>query len=1080
MLLLSYIHRINALKFVIFGLTHFKEVHIHITISLDRDLRSVVQMVLIAKHNNVVYHARTNETFPYDLRKQTEKTFHCLHCKKPLFYVNKHKRRNNNVHAHFRHEQTTNQCPYEKDIDRHLLDNSNDFHKAWTSDIVRADNLYGYWNKKDIYDIKTAAGKHIFVKDGIIADSEIKTKEGYGQSPTWILNGTKRSFQLYKRIQSVFIDFNQKVDIPHFTEKSTVYIDVGMDMMVKVRTDKKPDEDLGYHAELVSYNNVMTTLFKDILREDIKLQERQPFTITPLLVTDHKLEKIDTVSKGYITEVTFSKTGKWYVIQGRRTYDIPTTVFPDKVHVLRGMSLQYIENTSYLELSLPTTEDALDSLLLHIENDKNYKDVLVVEEYMRYKERLKREFRLKRSFMFAFKGVSSKMKGDANVHITKLFDKIVKSVKQVNVYNNLLFSLRNCKQIQYIKKPILYNICKYITNLERFILNPFNKQFKDWWKFEKFRVLENIALAFNVDKEMRCLAIIKRYICLQMMQGTRHSCVQRRDIWGKALIGCIPSDITEQYIKDIIDAYDGVEFETYKIQEHKKSKTMVYLKYVYDDELYISESIHEIIHSTSSISMERDDFDSMLVEYETYKREASTADGGNPKFKFNKEQQEAIYSSINNNFTLMTGPPGAGKSDVVKGLCYGLLHHCGYNVENILLCAPTGKAAGKLKYKDFEACKLPDGAKIEIPSSTLHSALYSTRQRNNDEQDSDDEDEDDMGTMSKLKLGFFEQKVIIVDEVSMLDTRLCRLLFQCIRKGNTKVLLIGDPHQLPSIGHGDFLRSLVRSEVIPKESHIDLIEVYRYGDAMKALSKQIKEGLEVTRIDSDHIHWYKVNNVTKIYEKIFSIYCKVQNKNQRLEEKDKKDLQVIIPTKKNEIGCITFNEFFHDKLKPVGHRGEFFQGEKVLCTSNQKGKNKVYNGDVLYMGSPSAIKDDVISMSVFKEVKWLKAWQTNPNPDENKNEGLYTVPKKHLDYCYGISIHKSQGSEWDYVILILNSQYHQNMLNRNLLYTAVTRVKKERLYIFYDSEDVLKECVAREFHRDTCLKYILQDTFGQH
>jgi exodeoxyribonuclease V alpha subunit len=420
----------------------------------------------------------------------------------------------------------------------------------------------------------------------------------------------------------------------------------------------------------------------------------------------------------------------------------------------------------------------------------------------------------------------------------------------------------------------------------------------------------------------------------------------------------------------------------------------------------------------------------------------------------------------------MTGPPGSGKSDVVKCICYILTEHCSLSYSDILLCAPTGKAASKLKYPQHketndEVQVHEDGKQDCIQPLTVHGAIYGTIKKSNDnESDDDSDDEDNNMTLSNKDFGIFSHKVVIVDEVSMMDTSLCDTFLSCIDRSNTIVLLIGDHYQLPSISCGDMLRSLVSSKVI--RQHIDLKEVYRYGDKMKALATSIKEGRMFPLHNSKNIQWHNLQDVNDVYQHAFDI-CKLN----KCEEPKEKTCQVIIPTKTKEVGCDTFNEFCHDLLKPDNHKSKHpFQGELVMSTRNHK-KLNVSNGDVLYHGGIGEKKDGSVTYDVFRSLKLYKEWKAESSDDKLD----VNLPSGDISKCYAITIHKSQGSEWDDVVILLNRDEHKNMLNRNLLYTAVTRVKQGVLHVFYDDENVLYNCLSREFSRNSCQKDIFINTF---
>ena len=529
-----------------------------------------------------------------------------------------------------------------------------------------------------------------------------------------------------------------------------------------------------------------------------------------------------------------------------------------------------------------------------------------------------------------------------------------------------------------------------------------------------FKLIDKMALEMGValNNEKRIRSGIKYSLIRATYNG--HCAVIKENLYDFVM------NLLNVESEDIDNAIINMRANNEIYIEERDEKTWIYLYYYFEEEENIAGKLLTLDKEKNIKKISRLSKEIKEIEKKT-------------EIFLSEKQKEAIEAVNDNNVCIITGGPGTGKTTIIKTIIELYKKH----KKKAVLCAPTGRAAKRMTETTGEEAK------------TLHRLLEIGKI----------EDEGSIPNVN-FDIAPLDADIVIIDEMSMVDVFLMNYLVKALYQG-TKLILVGDVDQLPSVGPGNVLQDLINSKQI---TTITLNKIFRQAAKSKIIlnSHRINNGeIFIKKDESDEelnedFFFIKETNQEKILEQVISL-CSGRLK--KMGDYDFfKNIQVITPTKKGLLGTKDLNRALQEKLNPASENkseknvlGTIFRvGDKVMQVKN--------NYDI-YWEKKSKYTDKGISengtgvfngeLGTIEKIDDLEK-QIKVKFDDDKIVWYQYAELDQLEHAYAITVHKAQGSEFDVVIIPISPSAPM-LLTRNLLYTGMTRAKKMLIIVGYPS-----------------------------
>ena len=517
-----------------------------------------------------------------------------------------------------------------------------------------------------------------------------------------------------------------------------------------------------------------------------------------------------------------------------------------------------------------------------------------------------------------------------------------------------------------------------------------------------------LKLGYEVKGEQRIRAGIM-YTVTDVADKLGHTYLYHNDLLNRAieLLG-----LDRTFDEDLVETcLRKCEKDNEIISLEVEQKEIIMSRVLYDQEKFIAKKLIALSNNgTNNFLM---DIDRDLTIYQQL-------NGINLDVK----QIEAVKNSLMYGVSVITGGPGTGKTTIIKAIAALLI---GIQ-KTFALCAPTGRAAKRMKESTgYEA-------------QTIHRMLGLTF-------------EDGFGRFAYNEVNTLPYDVIIVDEVSMCDTYIMKSLLSAIKPG-ARVIFVGDKDQLPSVGAGNILSDMINSNVIPVSF---LNKIFRQDeDSMISINAHEVNSGRMIKLDNKSTDFFFVSaelnpniavTLTDLISTRIPKYFKV----------NKDDIQVLAPAKKGLAGIDKLNEQMQEILNPKGEGGELIVGVRKFRPNDKV--IHIKNDYELVWTTPEGLTGKGVfngEMGIVREVD-VNQTKMLVEYDDNRFVAYSLGEFDEVQLAYAITVHKSQGSEFKVVVLVL-FENNPMLATRNLLYTGITRGK--RAVVLLGTKQTISKMIA--------------------
>ncbi len=511
-------------------------------------------------------------------------------------------------------------------------------------------------------------------------------------------------------------------------------------------------------------------------------------------------------------------------------------------------------------------------------------------------------------------------------------------------------------------------------------------------------------------------------ICYTLSQAAAegHTFLPREELVRRAVL------LLDVAAEQVEEALPNLAMEKKIVIKQEEGMVCCYPARIYYEELACARMLHDLNNICNQGELNPEEERRLQNQIENVERELAV--------ELDELQHLAVVEAAKNGIFILSGGPGTGKTTTINAI----IRYFEKEGMDILLAAPTGRAAKRMtEATGFEA-------------KTIHRLL---------ELNGAFAEDNKRAHFEKNESNPLETDVLIIDEMSMVDIHLFYALLRALPL-ETRLILVGDVNQLPSVGPGQVLRDLIESQKFPL---VMLRKIFRQASKSDIVvnAHKINRGEEIPLTNkSEDFFFLKRNNADVIYKHMILL---ITEKLPRYVKASPRQIQVLTPMRKGNLGVEVLNEILQrylnppskDKKEHVCGAAVFREGDKVMQIKNNyqleweivnrynlpvdKGTG-IFNGD---MGI-------IVSINEFAQALTVEY-------EDNKRVQYHFSQLDELELAYAVTIHKSQGSEYPAVIMPLLSGPRQ-LLNRNLLYTGITRAKK--CVTLIGSEETIKEMIS--------------------